>query len=210
MHRSRVEDRVREKSVVVLLASCFADSDRTAAGMYSCTLELHLEVRCSCTKVRLDGFETQESSGANRSRGGYQDRGCRNLSRTPTAKTTVIVVDDDLSMRRALRMLLTVAGFEVRVFDSADALLASNFPTVNTCLLLDIYMPGISGLEVFELLANRGQRVPTVLMSGRDDEVTRKLARKAKRTTCLFKPFDQSAILRAIQRAIGRALTPGG
>jgi CheY-like chemotaxis protein len=209
MHRSRVEDRVRENSVVVLLASCFRI---LTEQQQACTVVLwnYTWRGCSCTKVRLDGFETQESSGADRSRGGYQDRGCRKLSRISTAKTTVIVVDDDLSMRRALRMLLTVAGFEVRVFDSADALLASNFPTVDTCLLLDIYMPGISGLEVLELLANRGQRVPTVLMSGRDDEVTRKLARKAKRTTCLFKPFDQSAILRAIQRAIGRALTPGG
>jgi FixJ family two-component response regulator len=172
----------------------------------------YIGLGCSCTKVRLEELETQESNGANaRSRGNHQNRGCCKLSRTSTAtaKTTVIVVDDDLSMRRALRLMLTVAGFKVCVFDSADALLTSNFPTVNTCLLLDIYMPRTSGLELCELLANRGQEVPTVLMSGRDDEVTRKLARKAKRTPCLFKPFDQAAVLRAIQRAMGRSLTPG-
>jgi FixJ family two-component response regulator len=100
-------------------------------------------------------------------------------------------------------MLLTVAGFKVRVFGSADAVLASSFPTVNTCLLLDIYMPRIAGPELCELLVNRGRQVPTVLMSGRDDEVTRKLARKAK-IPCLFKPFGQAAVLRAIQRALTR------
>lgn len=129
--------------------------------------------------------------------------GCHNL--LPT-KPTVLVVDDDRSVRRALQLQLRIAGFKVRVFDSAEALLSGNSPTDNTCLLLDIYMPGMGGIELLTTLATAGRRIAAVLMSGRDDERTRKLARQAKGNHCLFKPFDQSALLRAIRKAMGREL----
>jgi FixJ family two-component response regulator len=105
-------------------------------------------------------------------------------------------------MRRALQLQLNVAGFRVRVFDSAETFLAANSPSKNTCLLLDIYMPGKKGVELWHQLAAGGQRIPTVLMSGRDDEETKTLARSARGVTCLFKPFDQSTLLRAIRRAL--------
>jgi FixJ family two-component response regulator len=111
-------------------------------------------------------------------------------------------VDDDASIRRALRMQLSIAGFNVRVFDSAEEFLAGKFPSANACLLLDVYMPGMTGIALWEHLAAAGRQMPTVLMSGRDDEATRKLAYKAKGTPCLFKPFDQSALLRAIHKAM--------
>jgi FixJ family two-component response regulator len=116
----------------------------------------------------------------------------------------VIVVDDDLSIRRSLRTLLTVMGFNVCLFDSAETLLASKFPTVNACLLLDIYLPGMTGLDLFEILANSGRQMPTVLMSGRDDEKTRKLAHRAKGVRCLFKPFAEATLLRGINKAMIR------
>jgi two-component system response regulator FixJ len=119
-------------------------------------------------------------------------------------KRTVLVVDDDLSVRRALQLQLRLAGFKVRVFDSAEALLSANFPTDNTCLLLDLYMPGMGGIELLRILATAGRQIPTVLMSGRDDETTRKLARQANGNHCLFKPFDQSALLRTIRKAMHR------
>ena len=87
------------------------------------------------------------------------------------------------------------------MFNSAERLLASRFPTKNACLLLDIYMPGIGGVELCGILAARGRQMPTVLMSGRDDEEVRRWA-KAKRLPCLFKPFGQAALLRAIQKAM--------
>jgi len=99
-------------------------------------------------------------------------------------------------------MQLSVAGFNVRVFDSAEEFLAGKFPSANACLLLDIYLPGMTGVELWKHLAAAGRQIPTVLMSGRDDEETRKLARQARRTPCLFKPFDQSALLRAIHKAM--------
>jgi len=104
-------------------------------------------------------------------------------------------------------MLLRLAGFNVRVFGSAEGLLVSKVPTANTCLLLDLYMPGMKGLELYKLLANAGRQMPTVLMSGRDDEETKKLARGTTDATVLFKPFDQSALLRAIWRALQHSLT---
>ena len=99
-------------------------------------------------------------------------------------------------------MQLIVAGFGVRVFSSAEEFLAGKFTSVNACLLVDIYLPGMTGIELRSHLAAAGRQMPIVLMSGRDDEETRKLARKAKRTPCLFKPFDQSALLRAIDKAM--------
>jgi FixJ family two-component response regulator len=114
----------------------------------------------------------------------------------------VIIVDDDASVRRALRMQLSVVGFNVRVFASAQEFLAGKFPCTNACLLLDIYMAGMTGIALWADLAAAGRQMPTVLMSGRDDDETRKLARKAKGTPCLFKPFDQSALLRAIHKAM--------
>ena len=64
-----------------------------------------------------------------------------------TPKPTVIVVDDDLYIRRALQMQLQLAGFNVLVFKSGESLLGSDFPINNACLLLDIYMLGMSGVE---------------------------------------------------------------
>jgi len=114
----------------------------------------------------------------------------------------VIIVDDDPSVRRALRMQLSIAGYKVRVFDSAENFLAGKVASTNTCLLLDIYMLGMSGIELWEHLAADGRQMPTVLMSGRDDEVTRKLARRARGVQWLFKPFDESALLRGIRKAM--------
>ena len=71
------------------------------------------------------------------------------------------MVDDDLSMRRALRTQLHLAGFNVLVFESAETLLDGDFPTDNACLLLDVYMPGMSGVELCRNLAASGRRLPT-------------------------------------------------
>jgi FixJ family two-component response regulator len=85
----------------------------------------------------------------------------------------VIVVDDDASIRRALRTQLQILAFNVFVFQSAEELLASEFAGADACLLLDIYMPGISGIELCRTLAAAERPLPTILMSGRDDQQTR-------------------------------------
>lgn len=117
-------------------------------------------------------------------------------------KPTVIVIDDDLSIRRALRMQLQVAGFNALAFPSGESLLRSDLPTTDVCLLLDIYMPGMSGIELCRSLAASGRRLPTILMSARDDEPTRRAMSESKVVASLFKPFDEEALLGAIRKAL--------
>ena len=111
------------------------------------------------------------------------------------------MVDDDLSIRRALKSQLEILGFDVLIFQSAEELLVSELPANNTCLLLDVYMPGMSGIELCQSLVTSGRQLPTILMSGRDDEATKQIMRQAKPTAGLFKPFDQESLLKAIRKA---------
>jgi FixJ family two-component response regulator len=114
----------------------------------------------------------------------------------------VIVVDDDRSVRRALGRHLQILGFEVLVFQTAGELLARKLPKRDVCLLLDLFLPGMSGIELCRSLAVAGQHLPTILMSGRDDQGTRRLMRVAKPNAILFKPFDEKSLLRAIWKAL--------
>ena len=118
----------------------------------------------------------------------------------PTA--TVIVVDDDASIRRALRRQLQILGFNVLDFGSAEEFLASDIPTDGACLLLDVYMPAMTGIELCGKLAETGRRLPTILISGRDDAHTKKMIREAKPIASLLKPFDEKSLLRAIRKAL--------
>ena len=117
-------------------------------------------------------------------------------------KTTVIVIDDDASICRALKTQLQILGFNVLVFQTAENMLASTAPTSDACLLSDVYLPGMNGIELCRRIAGGASRLPTILMSGRDDAQTRRLMREAKPIASLFKPFDQGALLRAIQKAM--------
>ena len=112
------------------------------------------------------------------------------------------MVDDDASIRRALAIQLQILGFDALVLQSAKALLDSEFPTDDACLLVDVYMPGMSGIELCQGLAASGRHLPTILMSGRDDEATRQIMRQAKPTAGLFKPFDQKSLLKANRKAL--------
>jgi FixJ family two-component response regulator len=122
------------------------------------------------------------------------------LGKNSTA--TVIVVDDDASICRALERQLQILGFRVLVFQSAEALLAGEFPTDDACLLLDVYMLGMSGIELCQSLVASGRHLPTILMSGQDDRPTRQMMRAAKSIARLFKPFDEKSLLRAIRKAL--------
>ena len=115
---------------------------------------------------------------------------------------TVIVVDDDTSIRRALRRQLQILGFSVLDFQNAEEFLASEFPTGDACLLLDVYMPGMSGIELCRSLARSGRHLPTVLISGRDDDQARQMMRKANPVASLLKPFDEKKLLSAIHKAL--------
>jgi two-component system CheB/CheR fusion protein len=128
----------------------------------------------------------------------------RLLEKKSTA--TVIVVDDDASIRRALRRQLQILGFAVLDFGSAEEFLTSEIPAEEACLLLDIYMPGMTGIELCKKMTEAGRRLPTILISGRDDTQTRKLMREAKPIASLIKPFDEKSLLRAIRKALPNQL----
>ncbi len=113
----------------------------------------------------------------------------------------MIVIDDDISIRRALKTQLEILGFEVLALASAEDLPALETLDRATCVLSDVYLPGMSGIELCQHLANAGSQVPTILMTGRDDQNTRRRMREAKPIACLFKPFDETALLRAIRKA---------
>lgn len=125
-----------------------------------------------------------------------------------TRKPIVIVVDDEPTVRRALQMHLELLGFGVLTFESAESLLANELPVTDACLLLDLYMPGMSGLELRRTLAESGRDLPTILMSGLDDQRTRSIMRESKPRAVLFKPFDEKALLAALRKALGRRAKP--
>ena len=112
------------------------------------------------------------------------------------------MVDDDASMRRALRTQLQIVGFNVMIFQSAEELLASEFPAVDTCLLLDVWMPGMNGIELCRNLDAAGRQLPTIMMSGLDDERTERMMREVNPIASLFKPFEEKQLLSAIRKAL--------
>ena len=118
--------------------------------------------------------------------------------RTPT----VIVVDDDASVRRALRRLLTTAGYRVQIFASVDGFLASGPMQRPACLVLDVRMPGKTGFDLYEILTARGMDLPIIFISGHDDPGTEVRAKKVGAVRFLAKPLDDAALLDAIERAI--------
>lgn len=123
----------------------------------------------------------------------------------PKTRQTVFVVDDDASLLRAMQRLLDSFGYEVLVFRSAEAFLAQDAPAADACLLLDIFLPGMSGIELWTALAASDRSIPTVLMTARDDESTRRLVCEVDATAILYKPFDEDVLLEAIARALTNA-----
>jgi FixJ family two-component response regulator len=133
--------------------------------------------------------------------GGYP-----NESADPERPFPVIcVVDDDASLLRALRRLLRTGGFRVEVFSSAEGFLLSEQRLQADCLVLDIRLDGMGGLELQEVLAAAGSAVPVVFMTAHDDPSTRERARRAGAVDYLRKPFDEEVLIGAINHAIGRA-----
>src|SRR5260370_29915107 len=105
----------------------------------------------------------------------------------PRQKKIVLVIDDDASLLRALRRLLLAIDLSVLIFDSAEAFLASEIPAGNVCLLVDIYLPGMSGIDLCKTLAASGRSLPTILMTARDDPATQRIAREAGALANLYK-----------------------
>jgi FixJ family two-component response regulator len=120
------------------------------------------------------------------------------------AKCLISIVDDDQSVRESLASLLRSVGFEVCSFASAQDFLASGRPPASGCLLLDVRMPGMSGLELQQHLAATDVRVPIVFLTAHGDEEARARALRAGAVDFLTKPFSENALLDAVRAALSR------
>ena len=115
--------------------------------------------------------------------------------------TVVIVVDDDAGFLKGVVRLLTHNGIQSRAFASAEALIENGGPQTATCLLLDINLGGISGIELQRRLAASGSKCPVIFMTAHDDEATRNDAVDAGCMAYLCKPFAAHDLLDAIRKA---------
>ena len=114
----------------------------------------------------------------------------------------VIVVDDNAGFLKSVARLLAHNGIESRTFASAEALLDSGSAQTATCLLLDIHLGGISGIELQRRLAASGSKCPVIFMTGNDNDATRNEAMDAGCIAYLRKPFAQNVLLNAISKAV--------
>jgi len=121
------------------------------------------------------------------------------------AKLTVLVFESDASMREALRSLLEASGFNVEVFERGAELGAGPTTRGPACALVDFDLPDVNGIEFCTRLAARIPPIPAILMSSYDNTAIRKMVRKYEPVTCLLKPFDRHALVRAIRKAIRSA-----
>jgi FixJ family two-component response regulator len=117
----------------------------------------------------------------------------------PEESFTVFVVDDDESIRRALKRLLGSGGYHVATFGSAEHFLESSSVMRHGCLVLDIRLPGISGLDLYERLPTTPKRYPVIFMTAHDNPQWRERARAAGAIAYLRKPFDQQSLLDAVR-----------
>ena len=118
------------------------------------------------------------------------------------AQPTVVIVVDDAGLLKSVARLLEHHGIDSRTFASAEALLESDSVQTATCLLVDIHLGGISGLELRRRLAASGSKCPVIFMTGTDDEDTRNEAMDAGCIAYLRKPFSRHVLLDAIGKAV--------
>jgi FixJ family two-component response regulator len=114
----------------------------------------------------------------------------------------VSVVDDDESVRESLPDLLKELGYDVEAFSSAEEFLASESIARTRCLILDIAMPGMSGPDLQQNLALRGEKIPIVFITAQADEATRSHVLQQGAVQCLLKPFSDMALLDALTAAM--------
>jgi FixJ family two-component response regulator len=123
---------------------------------------------------------------------------------------TVAVVDDDRSMLVGVERLLNAHGFATKVFASAEAFLDRAAAAAADCLVVDIDLGGMSGIELRRRLADRGCAVPTIFMTALDDEATHARALEAGCIAYLLKPFPSRCLIDAVKIAVARQNQLGG
>lgn len=137
--------------------------------------------------------------------------GSRAHASSPTERTPVVfVVDDDISVRESLELLIQWAGFRCETFASASGFLARPHVDVPSCLVLDVNLPDLNGLELQERVATDRLRVPIIFITGYGDVPMTVKAMKAGAVEFLTKPISDDVLLSAIRSAIDRSSTALG
>ena len=121
----------------------------------------------------------------------------------PQESFTVYVVEDDESIRRAIGRLLRSVGYHALTFESAEAFLDSTAGAGEGCLILDIRLPGMTGLDLQEELTSRGAKYSVIFMTAHDHPHWQERAKKAGALAYLKKPFGDQSLLDAIRFACG-------
>ena len=118
------------------------------------------------------------------------------------ARNLVSVVDDDESIRRTTTLLIESFGFRAAAFESAENFLGSGDLQDTSCLIVDVHMLGMNGLELQSRLAATGCRIPIIFITGRDDKESRRRAMQAGAVAFLGKPFADELLLQCIRSAL--------
>lgn len=113
----------------------------------------------------------------------------------------ISVVDDDQDVRESLEMLIDSIGLEAKIFSSAEEFLDSGILADSTCLILDVQLPGMSGIELQAKLSDLGCQVPIIFITAHSNLMTRERALRAGAIQFLDKPFSSDALLSAIEAA---------
>jgi FixJ family two-component response regulator len=121
----------------------------------------------------------------------------------------IAVVDDDRSIRNATQDLLNAAGFSTLTFENAKSFLGSSVRASADCLITDMRMPGMTGLELHEHLATSGTAIPTVIITAHPEQHSRERAREAGITCFLTKPFTPDELLACVRKALTKSQARG-
>jgi len=119
-----------------------------------------------------------------------------------TARQAVYVIDDDASMRVALKRLVSFSERPIQIFESAEDFLANAEALSGGCVVVDVQLPGMNGLDLLRRLRDKGLRWPTIVMSGSHDENAEAEALRLGARAFLSKPFEPQALLDAIEQAL--------
>ena len=125
-------------------------------------------------------------------------------ARSAAERPLLTVVDDDESVRESLPDLLREFGFAARAFSSAAEFLSSDCIDKTSCLILDVAMPGMSGPELHRELKRRRHEIPIIFITAQTNETIRSQVLEQGAVECLFKPFSDAAMLKAVKAALAK------
>ena len=128
-----------------------------------------------------------------------------NEAKQASSRKLISIVDDDQSIREAMESLIRSVGFRTQVFASAEDFLKWKERESTACLILDVRLPGISGLELQRLLTSVRSRIPVIFITAHGDAQTRERAIAAGAVEFLQKPFSEEALLEAVRAAIPKS-----